>query len=240
MHDLKNIEPLLDELLKDQGTSITRHQAVEYLMILSGLNPPRLSPLPDGATPESIEVYESITFFDLLLDCREAAEEGYSNARAEKLPKEFIAEKQEILQRCDLLLQRARELDRIVVDELAKRTLRVDPLATKNPDFPWITIKSFTSWVESLQTTSPSISSPPRKKSRTKQLDQEDAIKAELRRQGYTDIMNLQRSPRGIAGPLASIRFYMLLKTELFCSEKTLELAWGRLLKERKEIAYEK
>lgn len=238
--DIKNLPALVSFILGER-TSITRYEAVEVLMELSGLNPPRLRPPPEGATEEEIEMGESITVFDLLKNDVDGAESEYDKAKFgdEPVTDSVIAEKLENIKQSKLILAQAHDFLCTIDDELAKGTLRPPP-GTFHAQRPGsITFKSFNEWVTGLQNTvDPGSLDKPPMRGRRKQLDQEDAIKAELLRRGY-DLKQLKPPPKnGLGGTCAEIKNAMLAMTHLFGNDRVYQRAWSRLLKERKEIAY--
>lgn len=231
----KNLKLLFEDFIQNERTSLSKHEAVELLMEISNLQVPRLKPADPSLTTEELEIIESITVFDLLKDMVDEAEADYDDARFSEAKKtNDIAAKLLKWESCKLLLAKAHEFLCNIDDALSAGELRTSHY---QPNF--ITLKSFMEWAKKFQ--DPSYPIPTKlenRPGRNKQILQEEAIKKALIEQGYRDLMHLPKPKNGLAGPKALIKEKVTSDKSLFCSKKTYDLAWSRLMSERIEIAY--
>ncbi len=231
----KNLKLLFEDFIQKERTSLSKHEAVELIMEISNLQVPRLKPADPSLSLEELDIIESITVFDLLKDMVDEAEADYDDARYIETKKtNDIAAKLLKWESCKLLLAKAHEFLCNIDDALSAGELRKSHY---QPNF--ITLKSFMEWAKKFQDSSNPIptkleNSP----ARNKQILQEEAIKKALIEQGYRDLMNLPKPENGLPGPKAFIKERVTSDKHLFCSDRVYELAWQRLLSDRKEIAY--
>lgn len=220
-------------LLCTERSSITRYEAVEFFMELSGLTPPRLPPPSPNASEEEVEAFAGLTLFDFLNEDIDWAEDEYDKARFVDDPPldSVIEEKRKKFEKCKSTRSQALSYLRTIDDELAKGALR-SPSAEGD-----ITMISFEEWVGIKLS---SDSGKQAKKLRPKQLRQEDAIKEVLISRGY-DLFNLPQIDNGLDGLRKEIREELLAMTELFANRNIYEKAWDRLIaRDPKEIAFTK
>lgn len=232
-----------DESIIDLSISCTIDEAVAYLLDLKQ-GPRRIYIASEDSRTDE---YYDVSLHEILSNDSEAAEIDYSNAKAEKLPAEVIAEKCAELEKCEMRIAEARKYLSDLVEELAKEgasALRKDILATKNPQYPYITLSSLKQWADEkygitlfddldspgeIQTKSQG-HRPPRLKLR----EQEKIILAEIKRLRYNP-KALPKNEAGKSGVKAAVRD-ALKQNPLFEGTKVFDKAWQRL-RDLKEIA---
>jgi hypothetical protein len=218
----------------------------EALLYMLGIS---IGPLPEGV---------DLSLDDILLNECERAETVYSNAKGEKCSVEEIAAAFENLKKADLLCSQARQYERDIKVELTKKdpVLIVDPYATKNPKYPYITFTSLEQWIlkeygisvldfansqtlakqleeqfqqdhQSPVNIESNITSKQKNGPRLRMREQEYVILDEIRKLEY-DPKNLPKRLPGKRGVKAEVR-KLLLKNELFTGKTVFDDAWERL-----------
>ena len=174
----------------------------------------------------------------------------YRLAKYEKQPAHVIAEKLAALQRQEAIIKQANVHLCAIRDELNKgerSVLRVDS-ALSNAAYTYITLHSFNEWVQHRQsqaggqpgTTVPTdivpviVKEKEKKAPRTKGLRQQDAILAEIERQGFVATA-LPPHPFNGRGVKAVVRD-AIAKPPLFPSPKVFDTAW-QTLRDQKRVA---
>ena len=229
-------------------TSITIDEAVAILLgRITG--PIEFEPIDDGEEAEA-----NSPAFDLretLEDELEVLDGEHRLAIHEKQQAHFVAEKLAALQKKEEEIAQANVHLSAINDELNKgrsSKLKVDR-ALSNDVYTFITLHSFNEWVKRRESVSkrPGVGAPAgasnsaligakNREPRTRLRQQEEAILAEISKQGL-DPMALPSGPAGKSGVKAAVRD-ALRKSPLFKGPTTFDKAWERLLKLRL-MAYE-
>lgn len=183
---------------------------------------------------------------DILEEELDVLDGEYRLAKHEQQPDHVIAEKLAALQNQEATIERANRHLCAMEDEINKgeqSVLKVDR-ALSSAAYTYITLHSFNEWVkyqessagERTDATGPAESRPAgaddaaKPKPRIRLREQEDAILAEIRKQGF-DPMALPRDLPGKAGVKAAVR-ESLKGSPLFEGATTFDKAWERLVKD--------
>ena len=224
-------------------TSITVDEAVAILLGHAS-RPIEIEPRDED---EEAEANCPVFSLDILDDECDVLEGEYELAKFEKRPTHVIAEKLAALKRQVEIIDQAYDHLCAINDEVnrgERSMLRVD-VALSNPAFTYITLHSFNEWLksnsaerragqaESKQAESKQAPNEGEKKQvpRRRQLDQEEAILAAIRKQGH-DPMALPNFVSGKDGVRADSR-EALRASPLFKGSTVFDKAWERLGKQK-------
>lgn len=249
----------------DFNTSYSRDDAIRYLM--DDLNGPLREDIPESVCEEDIGALSYCEILELQMNdantdfvnaraIRKLFENGRQDADDVEISDEKFLELGNELNRAVDQLKKYHEYMCDIVDEFAKgdrSELRKDLRWTINPDIPYITISSLKAWkknkyqVVDSQHSGLTASSHTEqhvvenatqpKQSRTKMLDQEDAILAEIQLLGG-DPQALPMYSKNEAGIKSDVKS-ALVANPLFESSSAFKNAWDSLLL-KKMIKYVK
>lgn len=214
--------------------SCTIDEAVRYLMYWLDQTSLPIYILPEQPTVEDLEFSKSFEPFSIIEDTLENLEADFLEAKHDELADEVIQQKQAEINRCKLILSKAQSYRRLIIDELAKNdssALRTDRVATKNHQYPFITILSLIEWALNLENPSEQQEDVAKNTiqsgGRTKMRDQEKTIIDTIEDLDY----NPKALPKFIPGKKwVKLEVYKkLANTELFSSRGVFDDAWDRL-----------
>lgn len=224
-------------------TSITKDEAVSILLGRS-TGPIELESVDDTAEADANR--PSFCLRETLEDELDVLEGEYDLAKYENKPAHVIGEKLAALQRQEAELDKAYAYLGAIDDELNKggqSVLKVDSALT-DAAFTYVSLHSFNQWREGIDTECLTGQEPGAEvpaalvpaSTRTKRTQQEDAILAEIQKQGF-DPMSLPPNCSGYSGAKKVIR-KSLQKSPLFKGWTTFDKAWERLRGDPARIAY--
>jgi len=219
-------------------TSISIDEAISILLGRS-TGPIELEPVDDTAEADANR--PSFSLRDTLEDELDVLEGEYDLAKYENAPARVIAEKLAALETHVAVMEQADAYRCAIDDEFAKgerSVLRLDPALTSTA-CKFVTLHSFNEWRNWVETECPAGQQPGAEVpvySRTKMIQQEDAILAEIIKQGF-DPKSFPRNPSGKSDVKASVR-EALMKSPLFKAKTAFRKAWERLREEPARIVY--